>query len=81
MSIEDIIDILAIDLVGVVPDDENIIISTNKENQQLQITNPRQVRLIATLPNVFWENRFPNGFKRFGGFLSKMKKLFGIKPA
>lgn len=30
MSIEDIIDILAIDLIGVVPDDENIIISTNR---------------------------------------------------
>ncbi len=30
MSIEDIIDILAIDLLGVVPDDEAIVISTNK---------------------------------------------------
>ncbi|MGB9780091.1 septum site-determining protein MinD [Caldanaerobacter sp.] len=30
MDIEDIIDILAIDLLGVIPDDENIIISTNK---------------------------------------------------
>jgi len=30
MDIEDIIDILAIDLLGVIPDDESIIISTNK---------------------------------------------------
>lgn len=30
MNIEDIIDILAIDLLGVVPDDEAIVISTNK---------------------------------------------------
>ena len=30
MSMEDIVDILAIDLIGVVPDDDNIIISTNK---------------------------------------------------
>ena len=30
MSIDDIIDILAIDLIGVVPDDEKIIVSTNK---------------------------------------------------
>lgn len=30
MNIEDILDILAIDLIGVVPDDENIVISTNK---------------------------------------------------
>lgn len=30
MNIEDIEDILAIDLLGIVPDDENIVISTNK---------------------------------------------------
>lgn len=30
MNIEDIMDILAIDLLGVIPDDENIVISTNK---------------------------------------------------
>lgn len=30
MNIDDILDILAIDLVGIVPDDESIVISTNK---------------------------------------------------
>lgn len=30
MNVEDIIDILAIDLLGIVPDDESIVISTNK---------------------------------------------------
>ncbi|HEY5586561.1 MAG TPA: septum site-determining protein MinD [Ruminiclostridium sp.] len=30
MSIDDIIDILAIDLIGVVPDDEKVVISTNR---------------------------------------------------
>ena len=30
MSIEDVVDILAIDLIGAVPDDENIVISTNQ---------------------------------------------------
>ncbi len=30
MSIDDIIDILAIDLIGVIPDDEKIVISTNR---------------------------------------------------
>ncbi|PKM66322.1 MAG: septum site-determining protein MinD [Firmicutes bacterium HGW-Firmicutes-2] len=29
MSVEDVIDILAIDLIGAIPDDENIVISTN----------------------------------------------------
>ena len=30
MNVEDIIDILAVDLIGVIPDDEAIVISTNK---------------------------------------------------
>lgn len=30
MSMEDVIEILAVDLIGVVPDDENIVISTNQ---------------------------------------------------
>ncbi len=30
MNIEDIIDILAVDLIGVVPDDESVVITTNK---------------------------------------------------
>lgn len=30
MNVEDIVDILAIDLLGIVPDDEAIVISTNK---------------------------------------------------
>ena len=30
MSIEDVVDILSIDLIGAVPDDENIVISTNQ---------------------------------------------------
>ena len=30
MSVEDVIDILAIDLIGVVPDDESIVVATNE---------------------------------------------------
>lgn len=30
MNVEDIVDILAVDLIGVVPDDEYIVVSTNK---------------------------------------------------
>ena len=29
MSVDDVVEILAIDLIGAVPDDENIVISTN----------------------------------------------------
>ena len=30
MSVEDVVDILAVDLIGAVPDDENIVIATNQ---------------------------------------------------
>lgn len=30
MNVDDIVDILAIDLLGIIPDDEAIVISTNK---------------------------------------------------
>ncbi|MBC2855512.1 septum site-determining protein MinD [Cetobacterium sp. 2A] len=30
LSVDDIVDILAIDVIGIIPDDENIVISTNK---------------------------------------------------
>ena len=33
MNIDDMIDILAIELLGVVPEDEQIVISTNKGSQ------------------------------------------------
>lgn len=34
MDVEDILDLLSIDLIGVVPEDENIITQTIKVNQQ-----------------------------------------------
>ena len=30
LSKDDVLDILAVDLIGIVPDDENIVISTNQ---------------------------------------------------
>ena len=36
MSVEDVVDILAIDLIGVVPDDESIVIATNEGELTIQ---------------------------------------------
>ena len=36
MSVEDVVDILAIDLIGVVPDDESIVIATNEGEHRLE---------------------------------------------
>lgn len=45
MSIEDVIDILSIDLIGAVPDDESIVIATNQES-------PWPVILLCPVPLI-----------------------------
>jgi len=79
MSIEDIVDILAIDLIGVVPDDEKIIISTNRGEPA--VTDPKALagqayRNIAKRilgEEVPFLNLMSNE-----GFMPKLKKLFGL---
>ncbi|HOA98077.1 septum site-determining protein MinD [Acetivibrio saccincola] len=80
MSIDDIIDILAIDLIGVVPDDEKIIVSTNKgepavvDNKSLAGQAYRSItkRIMGQdVPLLNLENE--------EGFMFKIKKLFGLK--
>ena len=82
MSIEDIIDILAIGLIGVVPDDENIIISTNKGepavNDKKSLAGQAYRNITRRLMGEdvpFMDLNTPDGI------FSKMKKLFGFKPA
>ena len=79
MDIDDIIDILAIDLLGVVPDDEAIVISANKGEPVVtnQISLAGQAfknitrRIIGeNVPFINMENE--------EGFVSKLKKMFGL---
>lgn len=82
MSIEDIIDILAIDLIGVVPDDENIIISTNKGEPAVADHKSQAGQAYRNITKrVLGENVPIMDLNVSEGFLAKMKKLFGIKPA
>jgi len=82
MSIEDIIDILAIELIGVVPDDENIIISTNKGEPAVTDSKSQAGQAYRNITRRVLGETVPfmdlNGTH---GLLDKMKKLFGIKPA
>lgn len=76
MSIEDMIDILAVDLLGVVPDDEFIIVSTNKGEPAVLDPNSlageafrnitkrilgEEIPLLNLEPNMSWFEKF----KRF----------------
>lgn len=82
MSIDDIIDILAIDLIGVVPDDEKIVISTNRGEPAVNDVKSlagqayRNItrRLIGEdIPIIDLENE--------DGIMFKIKKLFGLRTS
>lgn len=82
MSIEDILDILAIDLIGVVPDDENIIISTNKGEPAVTDAKALAGQAYRNITRRLLGEEVPLlNLNATEGIFSKMKKLFGIKPA
>jgi len=76
MSIEDMIDILAIDLLGVVPDDEFIVVSTNKgepavlDNNTLAGAAFRNITKRILGEDIPWLNLEPNT-----GWFEKLKRF------
>lgn len=80
MDINDIIDILAIELVGVVPEDESIVISTNRGEPAVLDANSwagQAYRNIAR--RLMGENIPPLSLEVDDGILSKVKKFLGFK--
>jgi len=80
MSIDDIIDILAIGLIGVVPDDEKIVVSTNRGEPA--ITDERSLAGQAyrnVVRRIKGEDVPFMTFDTEQGFMTKLKKLFGLK--
>lgn len=82
MSIEDIIDILAIRLIGVVPDDENIIISTNRGEPAVNDIKSIAGQAYRNITRrIIGEDVPLMDLNTSEGIFSKMKKLLGFKPA
>ena len=80
MDVEDIVDLLSIDLIGVVPDDEYIITQTNKGEPV--VTNhraPSGKAYIEIARRILGENIEVTIPGREKGFLSKIKNIFGKK--
>ncbi|MEW5761620.1 MAG: septum site-determining protein MinD [Bacillota bacterium] len=79
MNIDDIIDILAIDLLGVIPEDEQIIISTNRGETVVQ-----EDRSFAgqAFRNIVWRilgEPVPlMSFDRELGFFGRLRRLVGL---
>ncbi len=80
MNIDDIIDILAIDLIGVIPDDEKIVISTNKGEPA--VTDSKSLAGQAyrnVTKRILGEDVPMLNLDTEDGFMVKLKKLFGLK--
>ena len=80
MNIDDIIDILAIDLIGVVPDDEKIIVSTNRGEPAVTDNKSLAGQAYRNVTRRIMGEEVPIlELEADEGFLFKLKKLFGIK--
>lgn len=80
MDVEDIVDLLSIDLVGVVPDDEYIITQTNKGEPVVSNRKaPSGKAYLEIAKRILGENIEVSIPGREKGFLAKIKRFFGIK--
>lgn len=80
MSIDDIIDILAIGLIGVVPDDERIVVSTNRGEPVINDEKSDAGQAYRNIVRRIKGEEVPfMSFDNDQGFVIKLKKLLGLK--
>lgn len=80
MSIDDIVDILAIDLVGVVPDDEKIVVSTNRGEPAVTDTKSLAGQAYRNIARRIAGEDVPiMNVETDDRLVDKIKKLFGLK--
>ncbi|MDN5363521.1 MAG: septum site-determining protein MinD [Eubacteriales bacterium] len=79
MSIEDIIDILAVELIGVVPEDEYIVVSTNRGEPAILDPNSRAGQAYRNIARRITGEEVPFlNLEEEEGFMSKLKKIIGL---
>lgn len=82
MNIDDIIDILAIDLIGVVPDDEKIVVSTNKGEPAVTDMKSMAGQAYRNIAGRLTGEEIPLlDLSADEGFVSKLRKIFGFKTS
>ena len=80
MSIDDIIDILAIGLIGVIPDDEKIVVSTNRGEPAICDSKSVAGQAFRNVVRRIKGEDVPFiSFNEDQGFMLKLKKLLGLK--
>ncbi len=77
MALEDVTEILAIDILGIVPDDESIVVSTNKGEPCVTDENSRAGQAFRNITRRILGETVPlMDIKVDEGFLAWLKKLF-----
>lgn len=80
MNIDDIIDILAIDLIGVVPDDEKIVVSTNRGEPAVTDVKSNAGQSYSNIARrIIGEDIPMDDILAEDGLMFKIRKLFGFK--
>ena len=78
MDKQDIVEILSIDLIGMVPDDESIIISTNKGEPAILDEKSLAGKAYRNIASRILGHDVPiMELQTQDGFFSKLKKMFG----
>jgi len=78
LALDDVTDLLAIDVLGVVPDDESIVISTNKGEPCVADPKSRAGQAFRDIVQRLLGEAIPlQNLEVNTGFISKIKKLFG----
>lgn len=79
MNIDDIVDILAIDLLGVVPDDEHIVISTNRGEPAISDDKSLAGQAYKNIvKRILGENIPFMNLDTEEGFMTRLAKVFGF---
>lgn len=79
MDVDDIVEILAIELLGVVPEDEMIVVSTNRGEPAVEMDISRAGRAYRNIAGrIMGEDVPPMDLAAGGnGFFGRLKRLFG----
>jgi len=79
MSIDDIIEILAIDLLGVVPEDEMVVISTNRGEMVVLNNNSKSGQAYRNIVRRIKGEDVPMMDLEDSGLLGKIRRIIGLK--
>ena len=78
MSVEDVSEILAVDILGIVPDDENIVVCANKGEPAVMSDKSPAGQAYRNIVQRIIGHEVPfMDLEKKEGFMGKIKKLFG----